>query len=240
MSEENTTLNEENTSKAKKYYDYISVGNRTPQVAYFVQQHDKARMLVNLLEPLKAKQILLIVKSKKNADILQDILKGKEFICLSVHGNHRISQIDEAQNVFNAKDLQILITTTKIFASMELTGVETLINYDLPFEASEYFTCLRTVDETGNAISLIDPQDEGQLETIQLMMKCEMKEIELEGFEHTNCAQTQVKNKSKKPRHKKVAMRAKRRADIKSKWIPIDKQEKNIEENQEEIQEKEK
>ena len=236
MSEENTTLNEENTSTPKKYYDYISVGNRTPQVAYFVQQHDKARMLVDLLEPLKVKQVLLIVKSKKSADKLHTILKEKEFNCLSIHGNHRVSQIEDAQTAFNAKDLQILITTTKIFASMELTGVETLINYDLPFEAPEYFTCLRTVDETGNAISLIDPQDEGQLESIQLMMKCEMKEIELEGFEHTNRAQMQVKDKSKKPRHKKVAMRAKRRADIKSKWVPVDKQEKNIEENKEEIQ----
>jgi len=110
---------------------------------------------------------------------------------------------------------------------MELTGVETLINYDLPFEAPEYFTCLRTVDEIGNSISLIDPQDEGQLATIELMMKCEMKEEELEGFEHTNRTQTQVKDKSKKPRHKKVAMRAKRRAEIKSKWVPVDIQEEN-------------
>jgi len=229
MSEENATLNEENPTTPKKYYDYISVGNRTPQVAYFVQQHDKARMLVDLLEPLKAKQILLIVKSKKSADTLQAILKEKEFNCLSIHGNHRTSQIEDAQNAFNAKELQVLITTTKIFASMELTGVETLINYDLPFEAPEYFTCLRTVDEIGNSISLIDPQDEGQLASIEMMMKCEMKELELEGFEHTNRTQTQVKDKSKKPRHKKVAMRAKRRAEIKSKWVPVDKPDENEE-----------
>jgi len=239
MSEENTTLNEENTSTPKKYYDYISVGNRTPQVAYFVQQHDKARMLVDLLAPLKAKQILLIVKSKKSAEKLQTVLKEKEFNVLNVNGNHRLSQIEDAQTAFNTKDLQILITTDRIFETMELKNVETLINYDLPFEAPDYFKGLRTVDEVGNAISLIDPQDEGQLETIQLMMKCDMEEEELKGFEHTNRAQTQVKDKSKKPRHKKVAQRAKRKAEIKSKWVPA-KEEENIEENKEEIQEKEK
>jgi len=227
LSENNTTLNEINPIAPKKYYDYISVGNRTQQTAYFVQQHDKTRMLLELLKPFNEKQILLIVKSKKSADKLQTILKEKELNSLSVHGNHRVSQIENAQTAFNAKELQVLITTTKIFASMELTGVETLINYDLPFEAPEYFTCLRTVDEIGNSISLIDPQDEGQLATIELMMKCEMKEEELEGFEHTNRTQTQVKDKSKKPRHKKVAMRAKRRAEIKSKWVPVDIQEEN-------------
>ena len=230
MSEENTTLNEENTTAPKKYYDYISVGNRTSQTAYFVQQHDKSRMLLDLLAPLKAKQILLIVKSKKSADALNTILKEKEFNSLSVHGNHRASQIEDARTAFNAKELQILITTDRIFETMKLENVDTLINYDLPFEAPDYFKGLRTVDETGNAISLIDPQDEGQLTNIEMMMKCEMKEEELEGFEHTNRAQTQAKDKTKKPRHKKVAMKAKRKAEIKSKWVPVDKQEANKEE----------
>ncbi|MDF1877138.1 DEAD/DEAH box helicase [Sulfurimonas sp. SAG-AH-194-L11] len=224
MSEDNTTLNENHPIAPKKYYDYISVGNRTKQSAYFVQQHDKAKMLVELLKPLHKKQILLIVKSKKSADKLQTILKEKELNVLSVHGNHRTSQIEDAQNAFNAKELQILITTYRIFETMELTDVQTLIYHDLPFEAPDYFKALRTVDEVGEAISLIDPQDEGQLETIQLMMKCEMQEEELEGFEHTNSTKTQVKDKSKKPRHKKVAQRAKRKAEIKSKWVPVDKQ----------------
>lgn len=230
MSEENTTLNEKNTSKTKKYYDYISVGNRTNQTAYFVQQHDKTKMLLLLLEPLEKKQILLITKSKKNADAIDIQLKEKGLNSLSIHGNHRASQIEDAQTAFNAKELQILITTDRIFETMQLKGVETLINYDLPFEAPDYFKGLRTVDEIGNAIALIDPQDERQLASIEMMMKCKMKEEELEGFEHTKRKETQVKDKTKKPRHKKVAMKAKRKAEIKSKWVPVASSEETKEE----------
>lgn len=230
MSKDTTDLNEQTPTSPKKYYDYISVGNRTSQTAYFVQQHDKTRMLVQLINLLKDKQVLLIVKSKKSADKLHTILKEKEHNAISIHGNHRVSQIEDAQTAFNTKELKILITTDRIFETMELNNVQTLINYDLPFEAPDYFKGLRSVDEIGNAISLIDPQDEDQLSTIELMMKCEMKEEELEGFEHTNRAQTQVKDKSKKPRHKKVAQRAKRKAEIKSKWVPVDKQEDKEEE----------
>jgi len=110
---------------------------------------------------------------------------------------------------------------------MSLENVQLLVNYDLPFESTDYFKRLRLVDEINEAISLIDPEDEMMLSTIELMMKCEMQEVELDGFEHTQCALRSAKDKTKKPRHKKVAMRAKRKAEIKSQWIPVEKQEEN-------------
>ena len=213
-------MSEEKTPPTKKYYDYISVGNRTKQVAYFVQQHDKNRMLAELLKPFLEKQILVMVKSKKSADRLHEYLKTEDINSLAIHGNHRSSQIEDAQVAFNAKEIAILITTDKIFESMNLEGVELLVNYDLPFESTDYFKRLRLVDEIAEALSLIDPEDESMLGTIEHMMKSEMDEVELEGFEHTNRTLKAPKDKTKKPRHKKVAQRAKRRAEIKSQWIP--------------------
>lgn len=213
-------MSEESTQSTKKYYDYISVGNRTKQVGYFVQQHDKNRMFEELLKTTSEKQILVLVKSKKSADSLMKQLKEKEMKVLSVHGNHRTSQIEDAQLLFNTKEIKILITTDRILETMTLTGVEVLVNYDLPLEAPDYFKRLRLVDEIGEGISLIDPEDERMLATIELMMKCEMTELELESFEHTNRATSSPKDKTKKPRHKKVIQRAKRKAEIKSKWVP--------------------
>ena len=69
-------------------------------------------------------------------------------------------------------------------------------------------------------IKLIDPQDEKILATIELMMKCEMLEVEIENFEHANRPLTIIKDKTKKLRHKKVQQRAKRKAEIKSQWVP--------------------
>lgn len=218
-------MSEENTPPKKKYYDYISVGKRTKQVAYFVQQHDKSKMLDSLLKPFNDKQILILVKSKKSADKLQEEFSTQELKSLAVHGNHRTSQIEEAEVAFNTKEITILITTDRILESMSLKNVELLLNYDLPFESTDYFKRLRLVDETDEAISLIDPEDEMMFSTIELMMKCEMQEVELDGFTHTQRALRSAKDKTKKPRHKKVALRAKRKAEIKSQWIPVEKQE---------------
>ncbi len=213
-------MSEESTKITKKYYDYISVGNRTKQVAYFVQQHDKNGMFVELLKTLNNKQILVLVKSKRSADGLMEYLKEKEIESLAVHGNHRASQAEDAETAFNAKEITILITTNRILETLTLSDVQVLVNYDLPFEAPDYFKGLRLVDEIGESISLIDPEDERMLATIELMMKAEMVEVEIENFEHTNRSFTTVKDKTKKPRHKKVQQRAKRKAEIKSKWVP--------------------
>ena len=213
-------MSEESNKTTKKYNDYVSVGNRTEQVAYFIQQHDKNRMFEELLKTLETKQILVLVKSKKSADGLMEHLKGKEIKSLCVHGNHRAAQIEDAQTAFNTKETTILITTNKILETLTLTDVGVVVNYDLPFEPSDYFKALLLVDEIGKCISLIDPEDEGMLATVELMMKCEITEVEMENFEQTNRASTTLKDKTKKPRHKKVLQRAKRKAEIKSKWVP--------------------
>ncbi|MEA3371244.1 MAG: helicase-related protein [Campylobacterota bacterium] len=208
-------MSEENTKATKKYYDYISVGNRTKQVAYFVQQHDKNKMFAQLQKEFSTKQVLVLVKSKRSADELMKYLKEKEIASLAIHGNHRASQIEDAQTAFNSKEINILITTNRILETLTLKDVQVLLSYDLPLEAPDYFKSLRLVDEIGESISLIDPEDERMLATLELMMKCEMSEVEIEDFEHTNRASTTPKDKTKKPRHKKVAQQAKRKAEIK-------------------------
>lgn len=213
-------MSEESNQTTKKYNDYVSVGNRTKQFAYFIQHHDKNRMFEELLKTLDTKQILVLAKSKKNADGLTEYLKGKEIKSLCVHGNHRTAQIEEAQTAFNTKETTTLITTNKILETLRLTDVGVVVNYDLPFEASDYFKALLLVDEIGKCISLIDPEDEGVLATIELMMKGEITEVEMDGFEQTTRESTTQKDKTKKPRHKKVLQRAKRKAEIKSKWVP--------------------
>jgi len=207
-------MNEEKTQTVKKYYDQVSVGNRTKQVAYFVQQHDKNRMFFALQKQLEGKQVLVIVKSKRSADTLVKYLDEKEIKGLSIHGNHRDSEIQEAVTAFNSKEVSIIITTDRILEKVTLLDVNILVNYDLPLDINDYFKRLRLVDEVGESILLIDPADERALAGIELMMKSEIDEMQLEGFEYTKSPEKQKKDK--KPRHKKVLKKAKKKAEIKA------------------------
>jgi len=194
-------MKEEIKPAEKKYYDYISVAKRTTQNVYFVAQHDKKSMFELLLKNSDKKQTVVLTRSKKNADELADYLKSKEIKAVSIHGNHRAEQINDARLSFNVGETTILITTDMILKSMELTGIERVISYDLPLVPQEYFARLILVDEVGESISFVSPDEEGTLETIEFLMKCEMKEQELEEFSPTPAPRKE--KKKKKPRHTK-------------------------------------
>jgi len=195
-------MSEEIVKPTKKYYDYISVGNRTKQVVYFVEQHDKPIHFELFLEENPTTKAVIIVKSKKTADELGAYIKSKTINAVVIHGNHRAVQLIEAKDAFITKKTNLLITTSKIYETLELTEVKTIINYDLPFEPESYFKTLRAVDEIGESISFVNVDDEKMLETIEFMMKYEIPREELESFTHTPLPKID-KSKKKKPRHKK-------------------------------------
>lgn len=204
---------------SKKYYDHISVAKRTKQVAYFVEQHDKARMFEQLLNKSEKKQRVIVVRSKRNADELSKYLQTKEISVLAIHGNHRAEQIEEAAKAFNAAEINLIITTDMILKSLNLTNIEQIISYDLPSQADEYFVRLRYVDEVGESISFVKLDEEKTLQSIEFMMKQEMPQEELEGFTPTSAPQGKrlgqhFKDQKKKPRHskKKVKKESKKEA----------------------------
>jgi len=195
-------MSEESLEPQKKYYDYISVGNRTKQAVYFVEQHDKLIHFELFLQENPSLRTVVICKSKKVADVLGSYLKEKEISATVIHGNHRVSQMEEASSAFNKNSIPLLITTSKIYETLALENIERILNYELPFEPESYFKTLRAVDETGESILFVNADDEKMLETLELMMKYTIPQLEIETFTHSALPKTD-KSKKKKPRHKK-------------------------------------
>ena len=189
----------------KKYFDNVSIGKRTKQAVYFVEQHDKTAMFEQIIKSIPNKQTVVITKSKRNADALHSYLKSKEIKALAVHGNHRALQLEEATKAFNASELNILITTDMILKSLDLQNIQLIVSYDLPTEYEEYYVRLAYVDEVGESILLVNPDEESTLQIIEMKMKMGIEEAEVEGFVATelDLKNTQTKkDKKKKPRHR--------------------------------------
>ena len=200
MSEEINTLKEE------IYHDQRSVALRTTQSICFVKEHDKVSMLGLLLNDYKKMQVVIVVKSKKKADILSTFLISKEFTAIAVHGNHRQEQQQVGATKFNEGTLNVIITTDMILKTLALENIKLILSYDLPDTVQEYYNRLAFMKEMGVAIALVSPEDEPLLSDIEYNMKKEIEEKDLEGFvatvtpTHTNKTK---KDRSKKPRHRK-------------------------------------
>lgn len=200
-------MSEETTKKPskKKYYDNVNVGKRTKQVVYLVEQNDKPAMFEQFIKNSDKKQTVVIAKSKRRADELSVYLNAKEIKATAIHGNHRVEQMLEATKSFNSGELNILITTDRILQALEFTNIESIINYDLPPEHEDYFDRLILVDEIGESISFVCPEEERYLSIIEIRLKNEIPQEELEGFVPAvvNEVVHSKKEKKKKPRHLK-------------------------------------
>jgi superfamily II DNA/RNA helicase len=195
-------MSEVDLKPVKKYYDYISVGNRTKQAVYFVEQHDKLVHFELFFKENPLDKTVVICRGKKSADSLSLFLKEQNQESITVHGNHRASQIEAAAVAFNSANAGVLITTSKIYETLALDRVDRVLYYELPFEPESYFKTLRAVDERGESILFVNTEDETMLETLELMMKYNIPQLEIEAFTHTALPKVEHKQK-KKPRHKK-------------------------------------
>ena len=189
-------------NKNKKYYDHISVSLRTKQLSHFVLPHDKPSMLEQILKNRSDKNIVIITKNKRSADTLSEDLKTKDITALAIHGNHRLEQQLDAAKAFDAQEIKVLITTDKILKALELKSIEIIISYDLPVDSNEYYARVRYVDEKGESLALVSPEDEKHLLNIEFLMRDEMQEEEVPGFiPSTEEAPRQERKTRKKPRH---------------------------------------
>ena len=202
-------MSEETVKKfsQKKHYDNVNVGKRTSQVVYLCEQQDKAAMFELYIEHSEKKQRVVLVKSKRRADELCSYLNSKDIKATAIHGNHRKEQIDKGAGEFNTGLINMLITTDGILQSLELKNIETIINYDLPPEHEDYFSRLILVDEVGESISFVSPEEEGYLGVIEIRLKDEIHQEELEGFVPTQNEVHVTKEKKKKSRHRNRKIR---------------------------------
>jgi len=196
------------TPKETLYYDQRSVALRTAQSVYFVEEHDKISMIDVLLNEYKSTQTIIVVKSKKTADILSEFLISQNLNATAIHGNHREVQQKEVATKFNLGTLNILITTDMILKTLELENIKLILSHDLPNNAQEYYNRLALMKEKGISMAFISPEDKVLLSDIEYNMKAEIEVKILEGFESTATPRvTTKKDRKKKPRHRKSRVR---------------------------------
>jgi len=193
------------SSTQKLYYDSLSVARRTSQIVHFVAEHDKVAMFEQIIKNSDKKQTVVITKNKRKADELSAHLKTKEVKAVAIHGNHKAQEYEASSKVFNALELNVIITTDAILQALSLTDIELIISYDLPLKVESYFTRLAELKEIGEAVALVNQDDESLLGTIELVMKLEIAREDVKDFTPSSLSGKKPvkpsKDRTKKPRY---------------------------------------
>lgn len=143
------------------------------QLAYRVSPERKGPFLRYLIRHENMNQVLVFVSSTRNADNLVVKLRKNGIEAMAMHGDKSQGARTEALRRFKTGQVTVLVATDLASRGIDIQFLPFVINYDLPRSPKDYVHRIgRTgrAGATGEAISLITPEDEHHFKIIQKKM----------------------------------------------------------------------
>ena len=155
------------------------------QTAYLVSPERKGPLLRHLIQSQNMTQVLVFVSSVRTADNLVDKLKKNGINALAIHSKKTQGARTEALRNFKIGKTPVLVATDLASRGIDIQFLPFVINYELPRSPKDYIHRIgRTgrATSSGEAISIICPEDEHHFKIIQKKMgkKVEIIEAEVE------------------------------------------------------------
>ncbi|ARS34103.1 DEAD/DEAH box helicase [Pontibacter actiniarum] len=160
------------------------------QVAYQVAPEKKGPFLRYLIKHHSLQQVLVFVSATRTADNLVDKLNKNGIEAAAMHSKKSQGARTDALTKFKAGKLRVLVATDLASRGIDIQLLPHVINYDLPRSPKDYVHRIgRTgrAGATGEAISLITPEDAHHFKIIQKKMGKQVpveatEDIDLKGF----------------------------------------------------------
>jgi len=160
------------------------------QIAYKVDDDRKGVLLRYLIKTHDMKQVLVFTSSTRRADNVVAKLLKNGLEAAAMHSDKSQAARTEALARFKNGKLRILVATDLASRGIDIQFLPFVINYELPRSPTDYVHRIgRTgrAESSGEAISLICPEDEHHFGIIQKKMKrkvelVETSELNLHGY----------------------------------------------------------
>ena len=155
------------------------------QVAYNIAPEKKGPFLRYLIKQGDWQQVLVFVSSTRTADNLVDKLNKNGIQAAAMHSKKSQGARTDALQKFKAGKLRVLVATDLASRGIDIDQLPHVINYDLPRSPKDYIHRIgRTgrAGATGEAISLITPEDQHHFKIIQKKMGKQVAIEESEGI----------------------------------------------------------
>ncbi|MBI5360307.1 MAG: DEAD/DEAH box helicase [Planctomycetes bacterium] len=143
------------------------------QEVFIVKREDKRQLIGKLLEQYKG-SVLLFSRTKIGASKITRALRTMGHRAAEIHSDRSLYQRREALEGFKSGRYRILVATDIAARGIDVSGIELVINYDLPDEAENYVHRIgRTgrAGQNGHAISFAEPEQGGEVRNIERLIR---------------------------------------------------------------------
>ena len=157
------------------------------QAVYPVSQDLKSTLLVQLLERGLLREALVFTRTKHRANRLADHLLHHTFTAARIHGNRSQPQRMEALRGFKTGKYRVLVATDIAARGIDVEALSHVVNFDVPAVPDDYIHRVgRTgrAELTGDAFTLVAPEEEGDLRVIERAIGRTLPRITLPDFDY--------------------------------------------------------
>ena len=143
------------------------------QEVFVVKSENKFKILSKLLKDYKG-SVLLFARTKRGAAKVTGMLKNAGHPAAEIHSDRTMGQRKDALEGFKSGKYRILSATDIASRGIDVTGIELVVNYDLPDDPENY---VHRIGRTGRAgikghsITFAAPDQGRDIKNIEKMMK---------------------------------------------------------------------
>jgi len=150
-----------------------TTADNVTQELYIVKKSAKMQLLREVLNKYHG-PVLMFSRTKHNATRVSRELRKMKYRATEIHSNRSLDQRREALEGFKSGKYKILVATDIASRGIDVTGIELVINYDIPDDSSNYVHRIgRTgrAGHKGHAITFAMPDQKRDVEDIEKLIK---------------------------------------------------------------------
>jgi ATP-dependent RNA helicase RhlE len=146
---------------------------RVTQEVFIVKRDAKLKLLGKILTQYRG-SVLLFSRTKHNARKITSSIRQMGHRAAEIHSDRSLNQRREALDGFKSGRYQVLVATDIAARGIDVTGIELVVNYDLPDDAENYVHRIgRTAraGQKGHAISFATPDQSRDVKDIEKVIR---------------------------------------------------------------------
>ena len=149
-------------------------------------------LMLALVKQTDFKSLMIFTRTKKEADTLLGLLKGKSGANVAaLHSDIRQNDRTKALNGFRNGEFDVIIATDLAARGLDITSVTHVINYRVPENPEDYVHRIgRTgrAEQEGDAFTILTGDELDQAKAVELFIEKKIEKRKLEGFPYVYTA----------------------------------------------------
>lgn len=150
-----------------------TAASKVEQEIFMVSKELKLQLLEKMLNDYKG-TVLVFSRTKHGAKKIAAVVRHMGHHAAEIHSNRSLAQRREALDGFKSGKYRILVATDIAARGIDVTGIELVVNYDLPDNSEDYVHRIGRTGRAGyagRAISFATPDQRGDIKSIERLIR---------------------------------------------------------------------